>query len=165
MTLAAEEMQGQRTRGKADRRVAIAILAFAATVYAYTFTFDEVPAALMSGLGAELFPRLVLGLIALLAALLFLHVGSPAMDDPGPVPGATWRIALALIGVIGLLLLMGMWPACFAAVLGLGLLWGERSWTKLTLSAAIHVAALYLLFVHLLGGSFPRGLLGEFFGH
>lgn len=148
-------------RGRADRRVAGAVLAFCAVVYAYTYTFDEVPAALMSGLGAELFPRLVLGVLAVLAVLLAFNVGSPAMDEPAPVPRPVWAMAAALAGLLLLLGAIGMWPTCAVALVGLGLLWGERRWVWLALSAAIHIVVLYLLFVRLLGGSFPRGLLGE----
>jgi len=152
---------GSRRRVGADRRVAAVALAFSAIVYAYTYTFDEVPAALMAGLGAELFPRLVLAVLALLAVLLAFNIGSPAMDEPAPIPRQVWIMGGALVGVMALLALVGMWPACFAALVGLGLLWGERRWPLLAISAAIQVAALYLLFVRLLGGSFPKGLLGS----
>lgn len=150
-----------RRRGGADRRVAAVALVFSAVVYAYTYSFDEVPAALMAGLGAELFPRLVLGVLALLAVLLAFNIGSPAMAEPPPVPRPVWIMGGALVGVMALLALVGMWPACFAALVGLGLLWGERRWPLLAIVAAVQVAVLYLLFVRLLGGSFPKGLLGS----
>lgn len=150
-----------RRRGGADRRVAIAALAFSAVVYAYTYTFDEVPAALMSGMGAELFPRLILGTLALLAVLLAFNIGSPRMEEPSPVPRDVWVIGSGLVAVMALLSLVGMWPASFLALVGLGLLWGERNWIWLSVSAAVQVAILYLLFVRLLGGTFPKGLLGD----
>lgn len=156
----AASLEARRRRG-ADRRVATLALAFCAVVYAYTYSFDEVPAALMSGLGAELFPRLVLGVLALLAVLLAFNIGSPAMEEPPPIPRQVWIVGGALVGAMALLTLAGMWPTCFAAMVGLGLLWGERRWPLLAISAAVQVAALYLLFVKLLGGSFPKGLLGS----
>lgn len=148
-----------KRRGGPDRRVALVALGFSAVVYAYTYWFDEVPAALMSGMGAELFPRLVLAALAFLAVLLAFNVGSPPMDEPAPIPRDVWVVGAGLLGVMALLWLVGMWPAAFAAILGLGLLWGERRWPLLVASAAGHVAALYLVFVRLLGGSFPRGVL------
>lgn len=156
----AASLEVKKRRGGADRRVALAALIFSAIVYGYTYWFDEVPAALMSGLGAELFPRLVLGVLALLAVLLAFNIGSPPMDDPAPIPRDVWVIGAGLLGVMALLWLVGMWPASFAALVGLGMLWGERRWPLLVASAAIQVVVLYLVFVRLLGGTFPKGLLG-----
>lgn len=157
----AASLEASKRRGGADRRVALVALIFSAVVYAYTYWFDEVPAALMSGMGAELFPRLVLGLLAFLAVLLAFNIGSPPMDEPAPIPRDLWVIGGGLIGVMALLWLVGMWPASFAALVGLGLLWGERRWPLLMVSAAVQLIALYLVFVRLLGGSFPKGLLGS----
>jgi hypothetical protein len=147
-------------RSRPDRAVAAVVLAFAAATYAYTYTFDEVPAALMSGMGAELFPRLVLGTLALLAVLLAYNVGSPPMDAPQPIPREVWITAAGLLAFVGILEVAGMWPACIATLVGLGWLWGERNLMKLSASALALVGALYLLFVRVLGVSFPKGLLG-----
>jgi len=151
---------GRDGRGRPDRAVALVVLAFAAVTYAYTYWFDEVPAALMSGLGAELFPRLVLGVLALLAVLLFFNIASPPMEAPAPVPREVWITGAALCLFMGAVELVGMWPSCFAALVGLGWLWGERSLPKLGISALILTGALYLLFVRLLGVTFPRSVLG-----
>lgn len=157
----AASVEASKRRGGADRRVAAVALVFSAVVYAHTYWFDEVPAALMSGLGAELFPRLILGALAFLAILLAFNIGSPPMDEPAPIPRDVWVVGGGLVGVMALLWLVGMWPASFLALVGLGLLWGERRWLLLATVAAVQVAALYLLFVRLLGGSFPKGLLGS----
>lgn len=151
-------------RGATDRRVAGATILLCAIVYAYTYTFDEVPAALMGGLGAELFPRLVLWTLAILAVLLALHVGSPPMDAPAPIPRPVWIAGGAMLLYVGVLELIGMWLASAMALVGLGWLWGERSLVKLSISAVMLTGALYLVFVRLLGGSFPRGLLGALVG-
>ena len=148
-------------RGGTDRVVALAVLAFAAGVYALTFRFDEVPAALMSGLGAELFPRLVLGTLAVLAALMAFNIGSASMDRPAPLPRHVWATGAMLVAFMGAVEIAGMWASSFALLVGLGWYWGERSLWKLTASAAGLVAALYLLFARFLGVTFPRSLLGS----
>jgi hypothetical protein len=147
-------------RGRPDRRAAAAVLFFCAVIYAYTYTFDAVPAALMSGLGAELFPRLILGTLAVLAVLLAFNIGSPPMEKPAPIAREVWIAGAALFLFLAALEVIGMWPACMAALVGLGWLWGERSIVKLSASALVQTGALYLLFVRLLGVSFPKGLLG-----
>lgn len=147
-------------RGGTDRAIALVVLAFAVGVYMLTYRFDEVPAALMSGLGAALFPRLVLATLALLAVLLALGVGSPPMERPAPLPRQAWLTGAALLAFMAAVELIGMWPSSLALLIGLGRMWGERSLWKLATSAAGLVAVLYVLFARLLGGTFPRGLLG-----
>jgi Tripartite tricarboxylate transporter TctB family len=146
-----------------DRLVAAVALAFCIAAYAVTYTFDSVPAALMSGLGAELFPRLVISVMALLAGLIALNVGIKPMDPPAAIPRMVWLTGGTLLLFMGVVELVGMWAACFLFLVGVGRLWGERSLVKLSASAAGLLIALYLLFVRLLGGTFPKGLLGEMF--
>lgn len=143
--------------------VAGVALGFCVIVYALTYTFDEVPAALMSGLGAELFPRLVLWTMALLAGLMALHVGITPMGPPAPVARMVWLTGGALLAFMGVIELVGMWIASFALLVGVGRMWGERSLVKLSASAIALCGGLYFLFVRFLGGSFPKGLLGEMF--
>ncbi len=147
-------------RGGTDRIVALAVLAFTAGVYGLTFRFDEVPAALMSGMGADLFPRLVLATLAVLAVLMAFNIGSAAMDRPTPLPRSVWITGAVLVGFMGAVELVGMWASSLALLIGLGWYWGERSIWALAASAGGLVVVLYLLFVKFLGVSFPRSLLG-----
>lgn len=149
-------------RGHVDRVVAAVILVFVVIVYGLTYRFDDVPAALMSGLGAELFPRLVLAVIALLAALMMLEVGITPMGAPPAVPAMVWMTGGVMLLFMGAVELAGLWPSAFLLLVGLGRLWGERSLLKLGAAALGLCLVLYLLFVRLLGGSFPKGLLGQF---
>jgi hypothetical protein len=142
----------------ADRRVAAAVLAAAAAIFALTFAFDEVPAALMQGLGAALFPRLVLAVIALLALALAWHGGGARL---APVPRAVWATAAALAAAALAIPLIGMLAAGFVVTVGLGRMWGERRLRLLLAAAAAMTAALWLVFVRLLGVALPRGALGE----
>lgn len=150
-------------RLRSDRIVAAVALAFCILVYALTYQFDDVPAALMSGLGAELFPRLVLWTMALLAGLMALHIGITPMDPPAAVPRMVYLTGGVMFVFLGVVELVGMWVACFAFLVGVGRLWGERSLVKLSASAIGLCIGLYLLFVKFLGGTFPKGLLGDMF--
>src|SRR5262245_19105298 len=98
-------------RGRPDRIVAAVALVFCVVVYALTYQFDAVPAALMSGLGAELFPRLVLWLMALLAGLMALHIGITPMDPPAAIPRMVYPTGGAMFAFMGVVEGAGMWAA------------------------------------------------------
>ncbi len=157
----ANSSEAPAPRRRIDLAVAAVVVAFAAGAYGLTYTFEAVPQALMQGLGAELFPRLVLATMILLAVLLALGVGASKMDRPAPAPPMVWLTAAALIVFMGLVELVGMWPASFVFLIGLGRLWGEKNLLGLAASALGLCLALYFLFVRTLGATFPRGLLAD----
>lgn len=144
-----------------DRVVAAAALAFCALVYALTYQFDTVPEALMSGLGPELFPRLILVVMAILAILMLIGVGVTPTASLPPLPARVWTTGAALLAFLGAVHLVGMWASSFLVLVGLGWMWGERRILPLVLNATILCGALYLLFVRFLGTSFPRSLLAS----
>jgi hypothetical protein len=114
-----------------------------------------------AGLGAEAFPRLVIGTMAVLAVLIALGIGSAPMAPPPAIPRMVWITSAVLLAFAVAVELIGMWPACVALVIGLGRLWGERSLAKLAVSALLLCGVLYYVFVRLLGSSFPAGLVGS----
>ncbi len=72
-----------------DLVVAAVALAACAVAFALTFRFSATsPAAMMSGMGAEFFPRLVIAVIALLAVCIAFGIGNPPMEKPAPFPRA-----------------------------------------------------------------------------
>lgn len=144
-----------------DLVVAAVALSACAVAYGLTYRFAVMPAAMVSGLGAEVFPRLVIGVIALLAVLAAFGIGNPPMETPPPIPGMVWITAAVLLAFVGAVALVGMWPAAIVFLVGLGRLWGERSLWKLAASALALSAVLYGLFVRVLGGDFPKGLIAQ----
>jgi hypothetical protein len=52
-----------------------------------------------------------------------------------------------------------MWLASFVLVVGLGRMWGEKSYLKTGVAAVGLLAVIYLVFVRVLKGNFPGGLL------
>jgi hypothetical protein len=147
---------------RTDVVVAGVALCGCAVAFWLTYRFATMPAAMVSGLGAEVFPRLVIGVIAFLAVLALFGIGNPPMETPAPVPPMVWMTAAVLLAFVGAVQLVGMWPAAIIFLIGLGLLWGERSLWKLTASALALCAVLYGLFVRVLGGNFPKGLIANF---
>lgn len=141
--------------------MAAVAIAASAVAYGLTYRFAVMPAAMVSGLGAEVFPRLVIGLIAFLAVLAAFGIGNPPMETPPPIPPMVWITAAMLLAFVGAVALVGMWPAAIIFIVGLGRLWGERSLWKLAASALALCAVLYGLFVRVLGGNFPKGLIAQ----
>jgi putative tricarboxylic transport membrane protein len=140
----------------ANRIAAAAVIAVAAVLFALTFGFEELPAGLAGGFGAEAFPRLVLGTIMALAVLLAL-VPQSAEPQP-PIPRMVYFTAASLLAFMALVPLVGMLPAMFLFLVGLGWLWGERrAWLLVAVAAAV-LAAIWGVFVKGFAIPLPQGL-------
>jgi len=140
--------------------MAVAGVALAACAVALVLTFrfsTTTPAAMMSGMGAEFFPRLVIAVMAVLAVCIALGIGNPPMDSPPPIPVGVWITVGVLVTYIAAIGLFGMWLASFAVLVGLGRFWGEKHYVRLGLAAAGLLLVIYLVFVRVLKGNFPAG--------
>lgn len=140
----------------------MAAVAIAGCIVAFALTFrfsTTTPAAMMSGMGAEFFPRLVIAVIVVLAVCIAFGIGNPPMEKPAPVPVSVWATAGVLVAFVAAVELIGMWLASFVLVVGLGRMWGEKSYLKTGVAAVGLLAVIYLVFVRVLKGNFPGGLL------
>jgi putative tricarboxylic transport membrane protein len=135
---------------------AAAVIAVAAVLFALTFGFEKLPAGLAGGFGAEAFPRLVLGVIAGLAVLLF--VAGPASEPYPRIPAMVYYTAGSLLVFMALVPLVGMLGAMFLFLLGLGYLWGERRAWLLLLVSALVMAAIWGVFIKGFAVQVPQGL-------
>ncbi len=139
-----------------NRIAAAAVIAVAAVLFALTFGFEKLPAGLVGGFGAEAFPRLVLGVIAGLAVLLF--VAGPAGEPHTRIPAMVYYTGGSLVVFMALVPLVGMLGAMFVCLVGLGYLWGERRPWLLLLTAAAVIAAIWGVFVRGFAVQLPQGL-------
>ncbi|PHK96723.1 hypothetical protein CR162_02130 [Pseudoroseomonas rhizosphaerae] len=144
-----------------DRRVALVVAGLALAFLAGTFSFEAVPLALMEGLGASEFPRLVGAVILLLAVMLALRPAPAEEEELPAVNGCGWATFAACLGFLAAMAVVGMLPAMFLFMVGVGWLWGERRVGVLLLSAGGVVLCLWLLFVRVFGLGLPGGMLGE----
>ena len=140
----------------ANRVAAAAVIAIAVALFAATFWFDKMPEGITRGFGAELFPRLVLGTIAVMAVVL--AITSPGGEALPPIPAMVYWTAAALLVFMGLVPVVGMLPAMALFLLGLGYLWGERRYWLLVLSAALMTGVIWAVFVRGFGVQLPKGL-------
>ena len=144
--------------------VVVAAVALAASAAAFVLTYyftANAAAAMLGGMGAEYFPRLIIAIIAILAVCILFGVGNPPMERPAPVPGMVWIAVGALAVYVAVVELAGMWVASFILMVGLGRLWGEHSFVKLSAMSAGLLAVIWLVFVRFLKGSFPEGLVAR----
>ena len=140
----------------ANRVAAAAVIIVAAVLFALTFGFEKLPAGLAGGFGAEAFPRLVLGVIAVLGVLLFS--AAPASEPRAPIPRMVYFTAAALLAFMALVPLAGMLAAMFLFQLGLAYLWGERRHLLVFVVAALTTASLWAVFVRGFGIPLPKGV-------
>ena len=145
-----------------DVVVAVVALAACAVAFALTFRFTTTtPAAMMSGMGAEFFPRLVIGVIAVIAVCILFGIGSPPMERPAPIPPVVWTTVAILAAYVAALALVGMWAASLLVMIVLGRMWGNTSVAKLALASAVLLTVVYLVFIRFLKGAFPDGLISR----
>lgn len=146
-----------------DIAVAAVVIVIAAAAFAATFTFDTVPEALMQGLGAEIFPRMVLAVIVALALVLAFQARTRAPEILETIPPMVYATGAAMLAFFAGVWLIGMLPSMFAFLVGLGHLWGERRWLPLVASAAGLCFSIWLIFVKLFGIALPHSILSERF--
>ena len=139
------------------RVAAVAVIAIAVALFGVTFGFESMPEGITRGFGAEVFPRLVLGTIIAMALLLL--IGSPAGEPLPPIPAMVWWSGGALLVFMALVPLIGMLPAMFLFLVGVGYLWGERRRLVLLVSAMLLTAVIWAVFVKGFGVQLPRSLL------
>jgi hypothetical protein len=128
-------------------------------VWALTLTFDDVPEALTQGMGPAAFPRLVLGVIIVLALWLVFTASSRALPEIELTHRMVYLTGTAMVGVLGAMALFGIHGAVMAACVGMGRLWGERRLWLLTLIAVCMSIAIHFAFVRGFGIGLPRGIL------
>lgn len=137
----------------------LVVIALCLAVWGLTLAFDDVPAAISTGMAPATFPQLVLGVIIVLACWLALTASSRCQPEIEAVHPTVYATAAAIGGVMAAMAVFGIHGAVGASIIGIGRLWGER---RLLLLATIAVGmslSLHFAFVRGFGIGLPRGLL------
>lgn len=143
-----------------DLVVALALLAFCAVAYAVTLGFAKAPAAVAQNVQPATFPRLVIGVIAVLSATLAVLSFRIDSMRKRPVRPMVWVTAAMMIAFVIAFDTLGFVAAMVLFGGAMPVLWGERRWTRVLPFALLFPAAVYLVFVVGLGVHFDPGLLG-----
>jgi putative tricarboxylic transport membrane protein len=134
-----------------DLLVGAAILAFCAAAYAVTLTFAKAPAVVAQNVQPATFPRLVIGVIAVLTiAMMALASQAPRLAGLARTAPMTWLTALVMIAFVLAFEWLGIVPAMMLLCLGLPALWGERRWHVIVPFALAFPAMVYFLFAEVL---------------
>jgi putative tricarboxylic transport membrane protein len=143
---------GGRQSGRlpSDLIVGGCILLFCAAAYGVTLTFAQAPAVVAQNVQPATFPRLVLGVIAVLTVAMMILGRGPAARRRAPVPAMTWLSAAIAVGFVLAFQWLGIVPAMMLLCLGLPVLWGERRWHLVIPFGLGFPLAVYLLFAELL---------------
>lgn len=176
--MSGEERQDDRKDGarpassvhRTDLLVAAIILAGAAFLFYETTRFDQIPTGLAQNVPPELFPQLLLVLIAVMALFLpFEHIqkrregvdlDTTRSDRIRPV---TWLTGAVLFGVVLVVQWLGTVLAMVLACAALPVLWGERRFWLVALFAVLLPLAVTVVFVGLLKVNFIPGIAGPLF--
>jgi len=155
---------------RTDLLVAALIVAGAAFLFYDTTRFDQIPVGLAQNVPPELFPQLLLVLIAGMALFLpFEHIQKRRegvdLDTTRshPIQPVTWLTAAALFGVVLVVQWLGTALAMVLACAVLPVLWGERRLWLVALFAVLLPLAVSLLFVGVLEVNFIPGITGSLF--
>lgn len=154
-----------------DLVLAAIVLAGCALLYYFTTQFGEIASILSESTPPALFPRLVIGTIAVLALLLpFEHLfharGKKHLDEGRqhrikPIAAAT---AVLLIATVAAMPWLGTAVTMVLACVALPLLWGERRVKVILPFALLFPGIVTLLFTKVLKVVFEPGILAWFLG-
>lgn len=155
---------------RTDLVVAAIILAGVAFLFYETTRFEQIPVGLAQNVPPELFPQLLLVLIAVMTVFLpFEHIqkrreginlDAARSDRIRPV---TWLTGAVLLGVVLVVQWLGTVLAMVLACAALPVLWGERRLWLVALFAVLMPLAVTVLFVGLLEVNFIPGITGPLF--
>ena len=147
-----------------DVRVGAAILLFCALAYWITLGFKEAPAALAQNVQPATFPRLVLGVIAVLT-LAMMALGMRGAGDAKPMPPLpVWLTGATMIGFVLAFQAFGILAAMALFAFVGPLLWGARNLLAVAGFAVLFPAAVYVVFVRGLGVWFEPGIVETVLG-
>lgn len=111
-----------------------------------TLTFKEAPPALAQNVQPATFPRLVLGVMTVLATIIIVMSFRLPDKQPKPIRLMVWPSAAVMIGFVIAFDILGILPAMMLLCFGLPILWGERRLYLIIPYAIIFPLAIYSLF-------------------
>ena len=144
---------------RGDEIVGGVIIFFCAAAYAITTTFEEVPVMLSQGIQPAVFPRLLIGVIAILSMILIIQSRRKPATVRKPVPLVAFSTAGLLAVFVAAIDWVGMMIGILLFCLVLPALWGDRRYLWIAVFAVLFPAGIFMLFSKMLEVRFPLGIL------
>lgn len=129
-----------------DAIAGIAILAFCLVAWLITFSFKEAPAVIAQNVQPATFPRMVLVVMVVLAAII-IALSFRLPDKPKKkLKPMVWYSAAVMPGFVVAFLYLGILPAMTLLCFFLPLIWGERRFAIIIPYSILFPGAIYFLF-------------------
>lgn len=146
--------RGSAARIPRDAVAGAAVLLFCLAAYLVTLTFKEAPAVIAQNVQPATFPRLVLGVMAVLAVIIIVQSFRLPDRKPKRLAFMVWPSAAIMVGFVIAFETLGIVPAMVLLCLVLPLMWGERRLYLIVPYAVLFPLAIYGLFAVALGVHF-----------
>lgn len=130
------------------------VLLFCLAAWLVTLSFKKAPPALAQNVQPASFPRLVLGVMAVLSAIIIVQSFRLPDKRPKPIAPMVWPSAAVMVGFVVGFDLLGILPAMMLLCFALPLIWGERRLLFVIPYAVLFPLAIYGLFAVFLGVHF-----------
>ena len=131
---------------------AVFVMLFAAIMFVVSFTFDRVPAILAQGIQPTAFPRGILFIMFMLAAIQVVKSSRVSRENLRrlkpikSVPPIVFLTAGLLIGFFLIMPVIGTFLSIAIFLPALAILWCERRWLLMALSFAGFMGFVFVLF-------------------
>lgn len=133
------------------------LIVFSGLAFLLTMSFREVPAMLSQNVPPTFFPRLVLGIIALLSLALIGRGLGRAREVKTKVRPTVFLTAGLISLSVALLQTLGMMLTTFLLAVVLPICWGERRFLRIAIVSLGLPVCVHLVFSVALGVRFPGG--------
>ncbi len=145
-----------------DIKILSVIIIISVALFAYTFTFDEVPEILAQGMQPTMMPRLIFSLIIFLSVFQLFQNKKLKSETKELVR----RNAFITFGYTLFIVLiadkLGFFISIFLYTLVMPILWQRKDYIKIFFYSLVISIFVFVFFTLILQLKFPQGILEEF---
>ena len=145
-----------------DIKILSVIIIISVALFAYTFTFDEVPEILAQGMQPTMMPRLIFSLIIFLSVFQLVQNKKLKSETKELIR----RNAFITFGYTLFIVLiadkLGFFISIFLYTLLMPILWQRKDYVKIFLYSSVITLFVFVFFTLVLQLKFPQGILEDF---
>ena len=145
-----------------DIKILSVIIIISVALFAYTFTFDEVPEILAQGMQPTMMPRLIFSLIIFLSVFQLFQNKKLKSETKELIR----RNAFITFGYTLFIVLiadkLGFFISIFLYTLVMPILWQRKDYIKIFFYSLVISIFVFVFFTLILQLKFPQGILEEF---